>query len=89
MSKVNKDFNKDASKMSKMTPTDASIFLFKEYISGNNFLWSDLKDLGAAVNRISNFPEPTLLITKSIVLSINKKQYNEEELISLFPWLKT
>lgn len=86
---MKKDFSKDAAIMSKMTPTEASRFLYENYIKDNNFLWSDLKDLGAAVNRISSFPEPNLLITKSIVLSINKKQYNEEDLINLFPWLKT
>ena len=86
---MKKDFNKDAALMSKMTPTEAAIFLYESYIKDNNFLWSDLKDLGAAVNRHSSFPETNLLITKSIVLSINKKQYNEEDLIRLFPWLKT
>lgn len=86
---MKKDFNKDAALMSKMTPTEAARFLYENYIKDNNFRWPDLKDLGAAVNRISSFPEPTLLLTKAIVLSINKKQYNEEELISLFPWLKT
>ena len=86
---MKKEINKDALLMSDMTPTEAGIYLYKNYIKDNKYIWSDLKDLGAAINRLTNFPENNLLITKAIVLSIKKDKFSLEDLIRKFPWLET
>lgn len=86
---MTKETNKDVMLMTNMTPTEAGIYLYKNYIKDNTYLWSDLKDLGAAINRHTNFPESNLLLTKAIVLSINKEKFSLEDLIRKFPWLET
>lgn len=86
---MKKEINKDALLMSSMTPTEAGIYLYKNYIKDNKYIWSDLKDLGAAINRLTNFPETNLLLTKAIVLSIKKDKFSLEDLIRNFPWLET
>jgi len=84
-----KDYNRDALNMTSMTPTDAGKFLYKSYIKDNKFMWSDLQYLGEAVSRLSSFPGPNLLLTQSIVDSIDKKNYKQESLLLLFPWLES
>lgn len=85
---LKKDFDKDALKMMTMTPTESGKFLYANYIKNNKFMWSDLQYLGEAVSRLNTFPSPNLLLTRSIVDSIDKKNHDQEKLLLLFPWLE-
>ena len=85
---VQKNYDRDALNMSSMTPTESGKFLYESYIKDNKFMWSDLQYLGEAVSRLSSFPNPNLLLTQSIVNSIDKKNHSQESLLLLFPWLE-
>lgn len=85
---MKKDYDKDVILLTKMTPTEAGVFLYVNYIKDNEYLWSDLKDLGFSVNRHPSFPKNILLLTQSIVMSIDKEKFDEDDLLRKFPWLK-